>query len=255
MPRITELTPGVSMTPTLELDTVVYVVQTGASRKLPLSDMLAARQPLNAALTGLAAGIPPTGDGALTRIAGVWSVNPNPGLGLYDLAGTAATKVSNHNADVGAHGGVQAAFASHTGVGGSTHPVATLLAAGFAPIRSGAAFEYLSGLGTYLPVGTPTVRIAEGTLLASIKTYYIVSLTTGNATINLPAITAAMDGLPILVKARSLGGFSVTIQAFDAGDGTDKIDNSNTLVMTTDLSIWTLTACYDAGGDSFWSRT
>lgn len=167
-----------------------------------------------------------------------------------DAAGAAAAAVAAHNGDPGAHGGVAASLTSHIGSGGAAHANATTLAAGFMSASDKAALDALVIGGS--SVGVTRITNADspytpggGAILAN--------ATGGNIVVNLPVIDAAIDGLEIIVKAVAVGANTVTINAYNAGDGTDKIDGANSYALTVQYQSVTLVASYDAGGDSYWS--
>ncbi len=71
----------------------------------------------------------------------------------------------------------------------------------------------------------------------------------GNIVVNLPAIDAAWDGKPIIIKATAVGANTITVNA----DAADNIDGAANIVLNVQYQSWTLIASFDAGGNSFWS--
>jgi hypothetical protein len=246
MPRITELTAGSTVASTTdEAAVIVPVVQGGATRKLTLTQMLNFRLPKGTALDAMLA-LPMSGAGYPYRDGlGVWSVVPVPGAGDFDPAGTAASLVSAHDGDPGAHGGVEAALTAHVGAGGAAHANATGGTAGF---MSATDKTKLDNLVLVTPVANRYTN-ADSPVAPTGPEILICDASGGNIVINLPAITADLDGIPVVVKARAVGANTITVNA----DAADDIDGAANVILTIQYQSYTLSASYDAGGNSYWS--
>lgn len=245
--RISDFPAGVSTTDESEL---VLVVQGGLTQKLTIAQLNALRQPFSATLVAIAA---LTGTGYLYRDgSGTWSFDAGTG-GSYDPAGTAAALVAAHDSSSASHSGIVVAFLAHRGVGGvAEHSVATALAAGFAPALSGSANDFVDGTGAYTAprMYAPTIRIDYGdspySAMAGAQVI-LADATSGAITVSLPAITAAMDGRPVIVKAINATN-TITVNC----DAADNIDGAADAELTVTNQSMTFIPSYDAGG-SYWS--
>mgnify|MGYP001390819270 CR=1 FL=1 len=248
--RISDFPAGI---PTVDESELVLVVQGGLTQKLTLAQANALRQPFSTTLVAIA-GL--TGSGYLYRDgAGTWSFDPGTG-GSYDPAGTAAAAVASHDADSAAHGGIVLAFLAHRGVGGlAEHPVADSTDPGFMPALPtdpAAGLLYLDGLGNF---STPNLRLPVARIDDTDSPYaagagsqiVIVDASANPVTVDLPEITAAMDGCQVVVKARDATN-TITINC----DAADDIDGGSSVQLLVTNQSYTLVASYDAGG-SFWS--
>lgn len=245
--RISEFPPGIQTTDETEL---VLVVQGGITQKLTLAQANALRQPLNANLTALAL---LSGAGYAYRDgSGNWSLLPTPGAGLWDPAGTAATLVSLHDADLAAHGGVEAIVASHVGAGGvAEHPLADGSNAGFMPALTSNVNDVLRGDGSW---GLPSKLLQVAAIDDTDSPYaltdddvIIVDSTVGAVAVDLPAIGTANDGQMVIIKVRAYSN-AITINPA----APDDIDGLGSLSLTVGYVSVTLVAHYDSV-QSFWS--
>lgn len=247
--RISEFPPGIATVDETEL---ALVVQGGITQRLTLAQANALRQPLNANLSAVAALV---GSGYAFRDgSGNWSLVALPGSGAWDPAGTAATLVASHNADPAAHSGVVSAVAAHIGAGGlAEHPLATVLNAGFMPALTGNINDTLRGDGTW----GASSKLLEVTRIDDTDSPYavtdddllLVDATANPVSVNLPEITAAIDGKQVIIKATNATN-AITI--FADTTAPDLIDGAASVQLLVTNQSYTLVASYDAGG-SFWS--
>ena len=188
----------------------------------------------------------------------VVSVNGQTGVVILDAAdvgadpaGTATTEVGSHNADPGAHGGVEAALSAHIGTGGAAHAVANGTDAGFMPATSGVSTEYLGGDGAFHPLpsrNVPVQRTSTSPFVPTVNSAVVLIDATAAFVVNLPAIDASLNGLRLDFKI-VVGAAGVTINA----NAADNIDGAASAPLASLYDSVTLVASYDAGGDSFWS--
>lgn len=245
--RISEFPAGV---PTVDESELVLVVQGGLTQKLTIAQLNALRQPFSATLLAIA-GL--GGSGYLFRDgSGVWSFDPGTG-GAYDPAGTAAALVASHDADPAAHSGIVLAFTAHLGSGGTAHALATALAAGFMPALSGNATDTLRGDGSWGPsaelLAVTRIDDTDSPYAVTDDDLVLVDATANPVSVNLPEITAAIDGKQVIIKATNATN-AITI--FADATAPDLIDGAASVQLLVTNQSYTLVASYDAGG-SFWS--
>ena len=77
----------------------------------------------------------------------------------------------------------------------------------------------------------------------------LVDCSGGAVTVILPAIAITNDGKVYHIKARTVGTFTVIVNA----NAADEIDGAASVTLSTRYQNVTLVASYDSGGDSCWS--
>lgn len=239
MPKIDQLSPGAALDGT----ELVAIVQDGVTVRATTQAIA------NLASTGASPVISVNGQVGLV-VLGAADVAADP-------AGTSAAGVAAHDASAGAHGGVEALFSAHDGAGGAAHALADLTDHGFMPSLSGNATDYMAGDGTFKPLPVAANNIPVERIDDTDSPYVpnaddgliLVDASAAAVDINLPTITAPLDGLVLYIKRTSAGAFAVTINR----SGSDTIDGATSKSLPTQYQSWTLVASYDSGGNSFWN--